>query len=132
MDLEEKQFLRTLSKRELIEMISDLNDDIHFRTFIPDPKLRAEYGTLSPAEPARRLEICARVRKHWRVLALGVALGKWNVDRIKFVCMQEVMGVVPSDADMDPMLKELTAELEAREKLEEDLGPLRSILLDEK
>jgi hypothetical protein len=129
-DLEEKEYLLTLSVPELVEMISDLNDDIHFRTFIPNPKLRELYGTYSPAELARRLEICERVRKHWRILAIGAALGVYGVEALKAVCFHEIVGVVPDDAELDPQLAALTAKLEELENLEQDVGPLRSILLD--
>lgn len=131
MDAEERELLLAMEPEELVEMIADLNDDIHYRTFIPNPKLRKLYGNYSPAELARRLEICERVRKHWRCIAIGAALGRYNIDRIKAVCFHETIGRVPSDGELDELLEELTAEVERLEGLEQDMGPLRSILLDD-
>jgi len=130
MDSEERELLLDMEKEELVEMIADLTDDMHHRTFIPNSQLRELYGTYSPVELARRLEICERVRKRWRIIAIGAALGRYNIDRIKAVCFQEMVGCVPSDAELDPLLEELTNEVERLESQEQDMGPLRSILLD--
>lgn len=130
MDQDEIQYLLTLDTPELVDMIADLTDEAHHHTVIADPALRSAYGHFSPAELARRLAICERVRLHWRILAVGAALGFYNVESLKMACFRELLGAVPSEADLRPQMNALVEKMEERDNLEEDLGPLRAILLD--
>lgn len=125
---EEREELRELSRAELIEMIEALRDEIDSRRVTND-LLGPEYRGMSANELARRLAICERVRKHWRILAVGVALGRYNLDKLAHVCAMECMGDVPTNADMDPLLESFITEIERRASVEQQLGPLRSILL---
>lgn len=88
----------------------------------------------SQRELARRLVICERVRKHWRVLAAQAALGQIKFDRLLGVCFQELIGNVPTDEMLNQQLAQVVRDAEERdeelESLERMFGPLRSIDLD--
>jgi hypothetical protein len=76
---------------------------------------------LGAKELARRYLINERVRKHWRILAAQAALGQITLESIKMVCFREVLGVVPTEEDLDRELAEIVDRMEADEAAREDL-----------
>ena len=58
-------------------------------------------------EVARRLMICERVRKHWRILAIQAALGGIDIDGLQRVCFQEQLGHAPSTESLDKAMSEM-------------------------
>jgi hypothetical protein len=84
---------------------------------------------LGAAELARRFLIQERVRKHWRLIAIRISLGDWNIDAVKNAAFKEVLGIVPEDAWLDQELHAAVDALEAREGAPGFDKPLRKIIL---
>lgn len=127
MDADERDYLMTLDKEELVDQINELLQEQQAAIRLP-PEL-SEYNQYSRTEIAHRLSICERVRRHWRLLALGACLGKYTLDDITSTCFRESLGIVPKMAHLEEELSKMVEEAEQR--MEQQFGPreLRSIVL---
>lgn len=76
---------------------------------------------LGAAELARRLLICERGRKHWRILAVQGVLGHVNIAKLKHVCFKELLGISPGDDDLTRQMDETVALLVGEEKSRTDI-----------